>query len=267
MNSEWRLVTGSVAGLDHAQRAGGCEDSFAVAEADGALILAVADGGSRLRLSSVGSSLAAALAVHRARAALDGAGPGIPADATGWHGWMADLMAGIFAAFGQLTEHIAAAVPDGAPRDLGTTLTLAVIASPWLAVASVGDGFVVTRCGTDHLDLLLPPDWGATSAEVIGAEPSHTTFITSPGAASAARVAVARIPDLTGVAVSTDGLRELSLVYASALAQYPHDGFFQPVFTRADAGEDTTVLLRLLSSERVCELTTDDKTMIVAVRR
>jgi hypothetical protein len=268
MTQDWRIVAGSVAGLDHARKACCCEDSFAVRQANGTLILAVADGGSRLQLSAVGASLAATLAVSCTHALLDGdTGVEPPSDAPGWHGFITSAMENVLAAFAEVAGRISSSVPGAAMRDLGTTLTLVVAARPWLAFASIGDGFAVVRSGTDHLDLLLPPDSLATTASVLAQEPSRTTFITSPGAADAMQVAVGRIPDLTGIAVSTDGLRELSLVYAAAIAQHPHEGFFRPIFERADSGADVAALLRLLASERVCELTTDDKTLVVAVRQ
>jgi protein phosphatase 2C-like protein len=268
MTADWRLMSGSVAGLDHARKGGGCEDSFATCQIGRTVILAVADGGSRLPLSAVGASLAVAVAVSHTRDLLAAApGDGPPTDAMGWHACLRKVVADIGTTFALAAAEVAGAVPGASPRDLGTTLTLAVACLPWLAVASIGDGFVVTRCGADHLDLLMPPDSGATTDAVVHGEPARTTFLTSPGAAGAMRTLIARIPDLSGIAVSTDGLRELSLVYTAALAQYPHGGFFRPVFARADAGDDETLLLRLLASEQVCALTADDKTLVVAVRR
>src|SRR5262249_40725370 len=206
-----------------------------------------------------GASLAATLAVSHTRALLSaGSSEELPSDAMSWHACVRKVVAEVLSTFAVAASDVASAVPGAALRDLGTTLTLAVACLPWLAIASTGDGFVVIRCGAGHLDLLMPPDSGATTADVVGGEPARTTFVTSPGAASAARILVAHIPDLSGIAVSTDGLRELGLVYAAALAQYPHEAFFGPVFARADAGGDETLLLRLLASEQVCKLTTDD---------
>jgi len=268
MTQGWRFLAGSVTGAEHARKGSGCEDSYAVSQSASGVIVAVADGGSGLRLSAVGSSLAASLAVQWAQSQLDGVdSAGWPADASGWTTFAQHVLRGVLAAFAAMANGLSAAVPGAEPRDVGTTLTLVMAAHPWLAVVSVGDGFVVTRSGDDHLDLLLPPDPGTTTADVVRQQPGRTTFITSPGAADAAQVAVARIPDLNGIAVSTDGLRELSLVHSGALAQHPHEGFFRPLFARADTGEDQTALLRLLASERVCELTSDDKTLVVGVRR
>jgi hypothetical protein len=268
MTQDWWFLAGSAAGAEHARKGSGCEDSYAIAQSTSGAIVAVADGGSGLRLPAVGSSLAASLAVQWAQSLLDGGGlAGWPADVVGWTACAREVLDGVLTAFTALAAEVAAAVPGVELRDMGTTLTLVMAARPWLAVVSVGDGFVVTRSGNGHLDLLLPPDADATTADVVRQQPGRTTFLTSPGAADAAQVAVARIPDLSGIAVSTDGLRELGVVHAAALAQHPHEGFFRPVFARADTGDDQTALLRLLASERVCGLTGDDKTLVVGVRR
>src|SRR5580693_10323753 len=234
MTDDWQFLAGSVTGAEHARKGSDCEDSYALSQSAGGVIMAVADGGSCLRLSAVGSSLAAALAIQCARSWLDGTGPaGWPADAVGWAACAREVLAGVLAAFAATAAGLSTAVPGAEPRDVGTTLTLVMAAHPWLTVVSVGDGFVVTRSGDGHLDLLLPPDSGATTADVVRQQPGRTTFLTSPGAADAAQVAVARIPDLNGIAVSTDGLRELGLVHAAALAPHPHEGFFGPIFARA----------------------------------
>lgn len=267
MTTPWRFLSGSVAGAEHARKATGSEDSFAVSQGDHGVILAVADGGSRLPLSAVGSSLATSLAISRARSSLEGrAGDGWPRDASDWRSLAHGVLSDVMAAFTAAAANLSGALPGAQPGDLGTTLTLVIVAHPWLAVASIGDGFVVTRSSPDHFDLLLPPDAPGSPADVLSREPGRTTFLTTPGAADAARVVVARIPGLTGIAVSTDGLCELSLVYSAALAQHPHEGFFRPIFARAEAGEDAPALLRLLASEQVCALTTDDKTLVVGVR-
>jgi hypothetical protein len=268
MTDSWRFLSGAVTGAEHARKGSGCEDSFAVSQSGSGVIVAVADGGSRLRLSALGSSLAASLAVQWAQARLDGDGTaGWPTDAKGWTACAREVLEGVLGTFASLAAGLSTAVPGTEPRDLGTTLTLVMAAPPWLAVVSVGDGFVVTRSGDGHFDLLMPPDSGATTADVVAEQPGRTTFITSPGAARAAQVAVAHIPDLTGIAVSTDGLREVGLEYAAAVAQHPHEVFFRPLFARADRGDDQTALLRLLASERVCGLTSDDKTLVVGVPR
>ncbi|HEU5334046.1 MAG TPA: protein phosphatase 2C domain-containing protein [Actinocrinis sp.] len=253
MTGHWQVLSAAVAGADHARRGEACRDSFAVEQAHGAFIAAVADGGEGLRLSAAGATFAAAMAAGAARRLLAAAADEATRGARFWGDLVRDLAEGLPDAFGRLAQGAASLFPEAEPRDFGATLTLAIAAPPWLAVLSLGDGFVVTRSGGGHLDLLLPP------------EPGGAAFVSSPGAAAAAHTLVARIADLTGIAVSTTGLRELGLVYEGAIAHHPREDFFDPVFARAETDGDGADLLRLLASEQVCSVTGSDKTLVVAV--
>jgi hypothetical protein len=213
---------------------------------------------------------------------------------------------GKFAAAAQAFSTALGDPQDYGPAQWGTTLTVVVADPPWLAAAAVGDGFVVTRCGDAQFDLLLPPDddpaapdepadptagdstteaateatdptdaTDATDATDPGndapfvpEEPGRTVFLLSPHAADRSRRLVARLPDLTGIAVSTDGLRQVGLMSQRARATAPYDAFFAPLFGHADkAGPGDTFLARFLAAERLCALTGDDKTLLVAVAR
>ena len=255
MTGRWRVLSVAVAGADHARRGEACRDSFAVERTHGAFIAAVSDGGADLRLSAAGATFAAAMAVGAARRLLSAEAEAATRGARFWGDLVRDLADGLPEAFGRLTQGTARLFPEARPGDFGATLTLAVAVPPWLAVLSLGDGFVVTRSGNGHLDLLLPPGSGGTG------------FVSSPGAAAAAHTLVARIADLTGIAVSTNGLRDLGVVYENASPHRPRRSFFDPVFARADAAGDGAELVRLLASEQVCSSTGGDKTLVVAVPR
>ena len=255
MNERWQVLSAAVTGADHARSGEACRDAFAVEQARGAFIAAVADGGKGLRLSAAGATFAAAMAVGAARRLLSATVEESTRGAEFWGDLVRDLAAGLPEAFGRLVQGAASLFPEAGPRDYGATLTLAIAAPPWLAALSIGDGFVVTRSGDGHLDLLLPPELGGTA------------FVSSPGAATAAHTLVARIADLTGIALSTNGLRELCLVYEGALAHRPRESFFDRVFARADTAGDGAELLRFLASEQVCSVTGGDKTLVVAVPR
>jgi len=249
----WRVLSAAVAGVDHARRGQACQDSFAVGQAHGAFIAAVADGGDGLRLSAAGATFATTMAVGAVRRLLSAVTEQTTRDARYWGDLVGDLAEGLPEAFRRLIQGTAYLFPEAEARDFGATLTLAIADPPWLAVLSIGDGFVVTRSGGGHLDLLLPPECGGAA------------FVSSPGAAAAAHTLVARIADLTGIALSTNGLRNLGLVYENAIAQHPQPSFFGPIFTRADGAADGADLLRLLASEQVCSVTGGDKTLVVAV--
>jgi len=255
VSERWRVLCAAVAGADHARRGEACRDSFAVEQAHGALIAAVAGGGKGLRLSAAGATFAAAMAVGAVRRLLADEAGEVTRGARFWGDLVRDLAAGLPEAFGRLAQGSAYLFPEAEPRDFGATLTLAIAAPPWLAVLSIGDGFVVTRSGDRHLDLLLPPESGGTG------------LVSSPGAAAAAHTLVARITDLTGLALSTNGLRELGLVYENAIARHPRQSFFDPIFAGAGTTGAGPALLRSLVSEQACSVTGGDKTLVVAVPR
>ena len=290
----WLVSAASVMGSRHARSVTDCQDTIATHQDADTLILACADGGSRARLARTASSLAVTLAVDEARRvpprALERPDPAVAAAA--WARRLDRITRDVVRGFRGAAAAMSASLPgrDGyGLEEWGTTLTLVVVRRPWLAAVAIGDGFVVTRAGSAQYDLLLPPDEAPehgpaasprTSSPIRAAlaagqrragrsaEPGRTVFLTSPGATSRARRVVARLPDLTGVAVSSDGLREVGLVHENAQAARPYQRFFTPLFAHADkAAEDDTYLARLLAGERIASLTHDDKSLVVAVER
>ncbi|MBL7252711.1 protein phosphatase 2C domain-containing protein [Paractinoplanes lichenicola] len=258
MGQRWRVTGAAVPGLQHVRATTDCQDAFAVRAGDDRLVIAVADGGSSAALAAVGAHAAAALAAETAWTRLDPTPPDGPA----WAAWLDGVLSTVLGAFAGLARDASTAIlgrPD--PAALGTTLTLVVLAEPWVAALAVGDGFAVARRG-GHLDLLLAPD--EPHPPDPGADLGRTVFVTSGNAHGRARTLVARLPGLDGLAVSTDGLSEVGLTYAGSVAQRPHPPFFDPVFAKA-TGDDETLLVRLLASERISRLTGDDKTLVVAV--
>lgn len=258
--SGWRVAAAAVAGGGHVRAAAGCQDAFAVRAMDDLLVVAVADGGSRASLAGVGANAVVALA---SRIVCDRLAAGTPTDGAGWHACVADVLSVVIARFGGYANRTSEALLGGADAGaLGTTLTVLVAGAPWVAVGAIGDGFVVVRRGASHLDLLLPPD------DDVPPDPrqplGRTVFVTSARAGDRARRLVARLPDLTGLAVSTDGLSELGLRYERSVAQHPHPPFFTPLFDRMDTEQDMA-LQRLLASPKVGALTSDDTTLVLAV--
>ncbi|KUN84203.1 hypothetical protein AQJ64_15690 [Streptomyces griseoruber] len=291
----------------HARSVTDCQDSFATHQDADTLVLACADGGSRARLARTASSLAVTLTVNRAADearrmppdARDGRDQACVAEvAEHWARHLDRVTRDVVRGFRGAAAAMASSLPDRHGYGLaewGTTLTLVVVRRPWLGAVAIGDGFVVTRCGAEQFDLLLPPDeapahrpgpaQGPGPAPRTGRphrtapgtgqrwasrfdEPGRTVFVTSRGAEARARRVVARLPDLTGVVVASDGLREVGLVHERAQAVRPFARFFTPLFAHADqAAEDDTYLARLLAGERIAARTHDDKTLVVAVER
>jgi hypothetical protein len=126
-------------------------------------------------------------------------------------------------------------------------------------VFAVGDGLVVVRTADENLDLLLAPA-GGPAAPIGG-----TTLLTSADVRTSARHLVARIPDLTGVTVSSDGLHTLLVHYEAAQPVRADEAVFERLFGMAETGQDALALTRLLTGRQVSDLTEDDRTLVVAV--
>lgn len=144
-------------------------------------------------------------------------------------------------------------------RDFACTLLGAVVGDKGAAFFQVGDGAIVIQDG-DGYKVVFWPDSGeyanttffVTENDVF--EHLHSdVFDTSPGK----------------VAVFSDGIQRLALVYSSRSVHKP---FFEPMFARLMQArvEECDVLseqlAHFLASPRVNERTDDDKTLVLAVR-
>ena len=144
-------------------------------------------------------------------------------------------------------------------RDFATTLQLVIITSQWIAVAQVGDGAVVIQHANGEVETLTWPDRG----EYI----NQASIITDSDYLAQAQYAAVPCSEIQGVALFTDGLERLALEFA---AKKPYEPFFAPMF-RFAANSDATQeelqqeLAVYLESERICERTSDDKTLVLAV--
>jgi hypothetical protein len=244
----WRVVSACAAGTSHLRNGTPCQDAFAVAQAGESLLLFAADGAGSAARADEGSRLAVDTAVEAARAEVEA---GEPQDLEDWYLLLERI---VHAA----RERLEAEAPGGL-RDLSTTL-LGVLWTPThLAALQVGDGWIVIERRGAMSSLILP---------VKGEFFNETVFVTSSGFAELARYEVLPAGDVSGVAVLTDGLEMVSMDMTDGT---PHAPFFRPLFELAhDPEEDLAAaeleLGRFLGSERICERTDDDKTLIVAVR-
>jgi hypothetical protein len=70
--------------------------------------------------------------------------------------------------------------------------------------------------------------------------------------------------EISGLAMLSDGIELLALCYKDNTA---HEPFFTPMFEFAEKpGSTKAELEEFLESERVCDRTDDDKTLVLAVR-
>jgi hypothetical protein len=254
VSERWSVLAGSSAGGAHARAGVSGQDAFAVKQVGGMLVLAVADGAGSAPYAAVGASLVVRLAV----AAL---APDRPLDDP-TH-WTALLDAGsgrLLSRFRRATRAVTR-WSGLRPRDLATTVTVVVAYPPWVAALAVGDGVVVVRAADGNLDLLLAPEGGPHRP------PGMTALLPMAKPSQASRV-VAHLPDLTGIAVCTDGLTDLLVEYTGARPRRPATAPFARLFAMAeDAGTDPMAVTRLLSGSQVAALTDDDRTMVLAVPR
>ncbi|MEV4721250.1 protein phosphatase 2C domain-containing protein [Micromonospora noduli] len=259
MTARWSVLGGSAAGGAHVRAGISGQDAYAVHEVDGTLLLVTADGAGSRRCAGTGASLVVTLAVQLLVPLL---GDQPPTSAAAWSGWLDLVGERLFRRFRRAARALARAVGGIEPDDLATTVTVVVARPPWVAVLAVGDGLVVVRAAGGHLDLLLAPPGGADR------QPGATTLLPNARAGEQARRLVARLPDLTGLAVCTDGLDSLLVEYDGSRPCQPGAAVFAQLFTLVDGAEtDPSTLVRLLNGRRVSSLTDDDRTLLLAVPR
>ncbi|MCX4473575.1 protein phosphatase 2C domain-containing protein [Micromonospora sp. NBC_01655] len=259
MRTRWSVLAGSVAGGAHARAGVSGQDAYAVREVDGLLLLVVADGAGGRRCAAAGASLVVALATQVFVALVRDRPPGT---AVAWSALLDAARDQLFRRFRRAARALARAAGGFRPEDLATTVTVVVAHPPWVGVLAVGDGVVVVRTDGDDLALLAaPPD-------VAGRPPGATALLPTARAVADTRRLVARLPDLTGLAVCTDGLDSLLVEYDGTRPSRPGAAAFGQLFALAEVADpDPTALTRLLCGRRVGALTDDDRTLVLAVPR
>lgn len=210
------------------------------------LLVAVADGAGSARRAEEGSRRAVEASTTYVAARIEKALPETEGEVQSL------LMSALDAARMALVE----LAGDEPLAELSTTLLLTLVTRSWLSSVQVGDGAVVCRERSGTFDVLSVPG----DDEYL----NETTFLTSPNALSATHCVTIPSSDITGVAVLSDGLTLLALRYSDNTAHAP---FFEHMFSFAEQPDASEIELReFLGSERVCERTDDDKTLVLAVR-
>jgi Protein phosphatase 2C len=260
----WRVRGVSIQGYGHLRDGSPCQDAYhhlAVADAPPELdvhILAVADGaGSRPR-SAEGAALAVGMATQLMRTQI--AGHGVPAVASGWTDFLGATYLDLVGDFRRAVASVAGAACIG---EFATTLTVVVLAHPWLGVISVGDGFVVVR--TDDGE---GPQFHLVSVSLPVSEyANETVFLTSQTAREAVRLTCLWDPGVSGVMLATDGLAQAALSYTQGLPRRPNRSFAERLLLFVDDPDSNVAELpRLLLGDQLIRLSADDKTLLAAVR-
>jgi hypothetical protein len=265
LTAAWQVTGAAAVGVSHRRAGLPCQDALAWRVLpDGTLIAALADGAGSARFSDQG----AARAVETALDALE-AGAALAGD---WE----TLLQAAFDAARQSVLDLAAGdenatapveAPDDAPaghaartpRDFACTLTCVVAAPGALAVGQVGDGALVASAAGEPLVTLTRLQRGEYANE--------THFLVEEDALDQLVIASLDRP-VDRLALMSDGLIRLALKMPT---QEPHEPFFAPLFRFAgaatDPAESAAQLVQFLDSERVCDRTDDDKSLLLAVRR
>jgi hypothetical protein len=142
-------------------------------------------------------------------------------------------------------------------QDFSATLLLGIIHPKHSFFIQIGDGcWCISRNGI--LSVITWPSQG----EFVG----QTDFVTSVNVAAATQTTRIKggVDFIVGI---SDGLERLGLDMQSRV---PYGGFFKPIVQKLISAPDVAVfdtdLRQFLQSDRVCERTDDDKTLLVAVK-
>ncbi len=259
-HSRWKVIAASAAGTSHAAAGTACQDAYDYRiTADGIFIAAVADGAGSARFAGEGAALAVQSVIDFLTSALEAKIPETTDDCR------ALLRDGLIQTRLCLEERAAKKGFCGTPSvpcpevtlgDFATTLLTVFVTDRHLAAFQVGDGAIVYREETGTLTVACEPDHGEYLNE--------TRFVTSEDLEQHTHYRIESGRDISSLAILSDGLEMLAIVYRDNTAFGP---FFNPFFDfvrgKDSCNED---LQQFISSERVCERSDDDKTLVLAVR-
>jgi len=247
----WRTIGASVIGTSHQQYGIPCQDAHQVCILPcQTLLIAIADGAGSAKRATDGSRVAVTAVVDAIRTILK---QDHPTDANHWQQVLVDAFtASRNALVGYaVTEHMEL-------RAFATTLTCVLATDQWLAVGQIGDGVVVAHMEDGQLFTVIHPQRGEYANE--------TYFLTMTNAIQYMEIHVIQMASQS-LAVMTDGILRLALTLPS---YEPYAPFFYPLFAfvaeEDDLGQAQTTLAAFLSSQRVCDCTDDDKTLVLATQ-
>jgi hypothetical protein len=252
----WQVAAASSAGTSHVATGAPCQDSFGVdilETRDGSVLAAIiSDGAGSASSSEQGSSKAVEITLgliraHFADSTIKSIGRGTAT------GWVNDVRSAI--------EHLAEA-KGSEIREFACTLLVAVIAKDTAVFIQIGDGAMVIARTNE-------PAWSPVFWPQHGEYANTTNFVTSQNALEMLDFKCIN-ERVNGLACFSDGIENLVLHQATRTAHAPFfDSMIDHVRAQAKPGIDSDLSRSLevyLSSEKVCERTDDDKSLILAAR-
>ena len=253
----WRIAAASVIGTSHTKSGQPCQDSALVRLVDTSdgtvLVSAVSDGAGSAAHSEIGSRAAVTTTTHLIENFLRAGGTIGSIQRETAVSWVAQVQSVI--------TSLAAEIAVSA-RELACTLLVAIIGPECAVFFQVGDGaMVVLEKGDECWSYIFWPQHG----EYI----NSTNFVTSTDATKIMEFAsVTR--QIESFSSFSDGIENLVLHYATKTV---HDSFFNamiaPVQQALTEGFDEGLsesLIRYLNSDRICDRTDDDKSLVLATR-
>jgi len=255
MNRVWRPLGASVLGTSHGRSGIPCQDAnnYLVLP-NGFMVAAIADGAGSAKHADRGASLAVDCAVKHLSARLTA---GDSLDEACLKLLLEDTIQEVRSALE--SECSTPSVSNSDPvrlSDLATTLLVCVVTDSHVGACQIGDGAIVELSGSGEVRTLTKPARG----EYI----NETTFVTSDDFADALSCVVKDSRETRGIVLFTDGIQSLAMRLSD---DTPFDPFFHNIEKYASSpGANSEALKSFLESERVCERTDDDKTLVVAVR-
>lgn len=248
----WNVIGTSVPGTSHHRLNIPCQDARGHKIISDYLLVAVADGLGSARHSHKGSEVAVQKSIETLEANILRANPAL--DESSWQEIMRDSFAQAQQAIFDLAQS------ENLPiNEFATTLICAVAGNEWLIVGQIGDSFAVIETEDGRLDTAIVPLRHEYAGVVIS--------LTSSNALKHLIIKVST-EVIHAIVLSSDGLDSLAVAKRSDYMPYPP--FFQPLLTFARTGvapsEAEAELTKFLESDRVCERTDDDKTLLIATK-
>lgn len=253
----WKIIQASITGTSHSSASKECQDeclatTLTAPDGEDIFIGLIADGAGTAKHAAIGARIAcesgmAAIAgwIHQVGSFFDIN----PADVTIW-------LEKIIESIQKFADREALA-----SRDYACTILGVVIGNKSSVFFQIGDGAIVF---SDDVAGFVPMFWPDS-----GEYANMSYFITDEDAMAHLHIRVCpSAPD--EIAMFSDGLQRLALVYESKSA---HNPFFQPMFSvlRKSTSDDchslSDQLAAFLNSPKVNERTDDDKSMILATRK